>query len=108
MFPKRIKHRAAFRFVKPVDDLPRRIGFERPHFSAQIVGCRYQVEMILHDDIGVQREAAFPLKIAERIENDPGGRWMGEDGQPSNDRSGEEVGLVDFVNLVAASSHCRQ
>ena len=63
-----------------------------------------EVNVVLEDDISEQDQAILILEKLPRIEHDLNGLGPSEDGQPANDRAGQEVGERGFTELIAGAS----
>ena len=64
------------------------------------------MQVILHDDVTVQRQAPGFVQMAQGIENNLCQSWFGEERYPVDDGTGDERGLVGRgKNFVATSSH---
>jgi hypothetical protein len=63
------------------------------------------VNVVLNYDISEKHQTIQILEKLLRIEHDLNGLGPSEDGQPANDRAGQEVGERGFSEPIAGASH---
>lgn len=81
-------------------------GFKIGDFFGQVFCTGDYVNMVLHDDIGIQNNSLFGDQEAERIEKYCSNLLVAKKGQPVDGGGGEEVGGgITWKELVSGTGH---
>ena len=75
--------------------------------TGECVRVKHGMEMIIHDDPGVDADAFLPLTVIQRLHENVAARWRSENGQPFHDGGGDEVRLSALAHIVAATHRRR-
>ena len=59
--------------------------------------------MVLEDDPGVDLQAFVRPAVFERVHDDLASTRGSKDGQPADDRGGDEVGYLQLLNAIPAA-----
>jgi len=99
------EHSVGFPLFEVVDDFAGGPGFKVADFLAQVPGRGDEMEVVFHDDVGVERQALVLLKELQGVENDLRHRGAGKEGEPVDDGAGDKVRGLVVHEFVTASSH---
>ena len=90
-------------FRQLLDELLRGEFLEIGHDLAQVRPIDDRVEMMLHDDPAIEPQPFFTAAEFERFDENVAAGGGGEDGQPFEDRGGDEMRGIGLLNFVAAA-----
>jgi hypothetical protein len=99
------EHSVGFPLFEVVDDFAGGERLEVADFFAQVLGRGDEMEVVLHDHVGVERQALVLLKELQGVENYLRHRGAGKEGEPVDDGAGDKVRGLVVHEFVTTSSH---